>query len=247
MKRAFNKLATIGLREYDRLFGKEDYVKFVIVARSRTGSNLLRSLLNSHGDMIVFGEKFYALDGRETTSIYSEIFPNKSTKVRGFKLFYYHPSDSKDRSVWDMLQQDKAIKIIHLQRKNQLRVHISRLIALKTDKWRTESKKTIGVEDRKVKVDIEKMLNDFETTNTYISDTQKIFKDHKIMEVTYSSMTQTPEQTLNEIQHFLGVPQKNLTSQMRKQNPEAIKDLVVNYDEVYEALMDTEYAFMLEQ
>ena len=32
---------------YDKYFGVEDYQKFVVITRSRTGSNLLISLLNS--------------------------------------------------------------------------------------------------------------------------------------------------------------------------------------------------------
>ena len=39
-----------------------DYTRFIILGRSRTGSNFLRGLLNSHPQIVTFGELFRNYD-----------------------------------------------------------------------------------------------------------------------------------------------------------------------------------------
>src|SRR5690606_16569148 len=38
--------------------GHTDYTRFIILARSRTGSNFLRGMLNSHPQVLTYGEIF---------------------------------------------------------------------------------------------------------------------------------------------------------------------------------------------
>jgi LPS sulfotransferase NodH len=56
------KVANITLRQYaldaGLIAGHGDYVKFIILGRSRTGTNFLRGLLNSHPRVVTFGELF---------------------------------------------------------------------------------------------------------------------------------------------------------------------------------------------
>lgn len=40
------------------LGGRSDYFRFIILGRGRSGSNFLRGLLNSHRQIITFGELF---------------------------------------------------------------------------------------------------------------------------------------------------------------------------------------------
>ena len=46
-------------------FGHEDYVPFIVLTRSRTGSNLLVSFLNGHPDIFCEGEIFARMAGRD--------------------------------------------------------------------------------------------------------------------------------------------------------------------------------------
>ncbi len=45
-------------------FGNTDYRRFMILSRTRTGSTMLLSLLNSHPNVYAEGEIFRALNGR---------------------------------------------------------------------------------------------------------------------------------------------------------------------------------------
>lgn len=124
------------------LRGSKKYDKFLILSRSRTGSNLLRSLLSSHPDVICLGEIFGSV-GNEVKNdiIKSPIkylkriafgYHKKNIKSVGFKIFYYHPEFKCSTNIWNYLENQNNIKIIHLKRKNILRTILSRKIAGKT-------------------------------------------------------------------------------------------------------------------
>ena len=232
----------------EKIIGSKDFSKFVVITRSRTGSNFLLTLLNSHKDIRVHGEMFSRLGNKNTDYIYKKIYPNKSLKkFVGFKIFYYHQLDSNDRSIWNILQENPSIKIIHLQRKNLLRVHTSRLIAEKTDIWSTKSEREIGVNEKKVSVDVLKVIEDFETTSEHIKKTKDLFKNHEVLDVYYENLVNNQEEETVKILRFLGAQQMNLKSQLKKQNPEKLKNLISNYEEVRGKVKDTEYSFWLKE
>ncbi|MBX2828526.1 MAG: sulfotransferase [Flavobacteriaceae bacterium] len=230
---------------FEKQKARTDYGKFVIITRSRTGSNLLISLLDSHDNIEAHGELFRRLEGKSCQTIYDGLFPKKSSKQIGFKIFYYHPLDSEDRSIWDLLKNDPHLKVIHLRRENLLRVHISRLIAGQTDVWSSRNKQEISLADRKVHIDVKELLQDFETTNQQIAAAKETFKSHQSIDVSYEELTADRANTMQRILGFLGVTQSNLDSVLKRQNPETLEDLVANYEEVYDALIDTDHAFML--
>jgi hypothetical protein len=83
------------------------YQKFVIIARSRTGSNLLHSLLNSHPSIEANGELFHKTKESSCREIWDSIFVKKNRFLQhvGFKIFYYHPLKSADQEVWDFIKK----------------------------------------------------------------------------------------------------------------------------------------------
>lgn len=232
---------------YDTILGKKEYGKFVVISRSRTGSNLLVSFLNNHRKIRAFGEKFVYLHNRDTNSIYNEIFRKKSTKITGFKLFYYHPLDSDDRSIWELLKNDQSIKIIHLRRRNALRAYLSQKIAQNTKVWVNSGDNNVATDTKKVHLDIDEMFKDFEDTNNDINQTKSTFDEHQMIEVFYEDLIQDRIETMNRIFDFLNVSRIQVKTTMKKQNPEKIKDLVINYDALKEKLINSEYSFMLEE
>lgn len=237
-------------RILNSLFGKQkkiNYERFVVITRSRTGSNLLISLLNSHPQISAKGEVFSRLEGRKTKAVYDEVFPVKSDfSFLGFKIFYYHPLDAKDQSIWKILDEDKEIKIIHLQRKNLLRVHISRLIAGKTDAWTSREEAGLSAEDKKVHINVDDLFSDIEESLDYIKDTNNRFRHHEVLEVFYEDLTANRDHVMEEVFSFLDLPMADLTSDLKKQNPEELSALVSNFEEVMNRLKASEHAYMLD-
>ena len=95
-----------------------------------------------------------------------------------------------------------------------MRVHVSLLIAEKTDQWRTYNEKSISLDDKRVHVDIEKLLLDLKQTNDFIKETRKTFSDHKLIEVSYDDLVQDQEKTLKSILNFLDLPPTTVESHM---------------------------------
>lgn len=73
------------------LFWNYNYKKFIIITRSRTGSNLLISLLNNHPEIEAHGEIFRRLNGKTPKEIMANYFSQKPNRIKyvGFKIFYY--------------------------------------------------------------------------------------------------------------------------------------------------------------
>ena len=103
--------------------GRMDYVKFIILSRARVGSNFLRGALNSHSQIVVYGELFQRLNAirwelagysrsRRMLSLYrtnpvqfleSQVFHPFPGRVRAVGLsFYYHVSRARERIVSDL-------------------------------------------------------------------------------------------------------------------------------------------------
>ena len=231
-----------------KVFGSFNYSKFVIVTRSRTGSNFLISLLNSHPNIEANGEVFNLLKGRNCKKVWNELFSKKPKVIKhvGFKIFYYHPNDCDDKKVWDLLESDRSIKIIHLRRENKLRTHVSRLIAGKSDVWKSYNNE-ISAKDKGVEVNTEKLLNDFYTSEFFEVETRKKFSDHPFLEITYESLVKDQTLTHQKILQFLEVSCLSLGSSLRKQNSESLRYLIKNYEVVNACLSKTKYANFLDE
>ncbi|MCS7039614.1 MAG: hypothetical protein RMN24_07020 [Anaerolineae bacterium] len=127
-----------------QIFGHRDFVKFIVLTRSRSGSSLLISLLSSHPNVETYGEYFRKLNGRSYQEMINRVFSPKSRKINavGFKIFYDHPHDEQNSELWNYLAGLADLRILHLKRKNFLRTFISRKIAGITDEWFVKQNKS---------------------------------------------------------------------------------------------------------
>src|SRR3989304_6361608 len=144
-------------RDLGLLPGHTDYTRFIILGRSRSGSNLLRGLLNGHSQAIVFEEMFkdpgkigWGLDGYPEGGRALERFQKDvlhflerdvyrkmplDIKAVGFKIFYYHATGTSLEPVWTYLREHREVHVLHIKRRNILKTHLSRKRAALTDAW----------------------------------------------------------------------------------------------------------------
>ena len=71
------------------LWGDQDYKPFIILSRSRTGSNLLVSLLNSHPQIFCEGEIFGRLGVRSVDSVLARAFGRQASYLKLRVLRYF--------------------------------------------------------------------------------------------------------------------------------------------------------------
>lgn len=242
--------------------GSQDYVKFIILSRSRTGSEFLRSLLNSHSEITVFGELFQQIDHfnweypgfyrprkhrailEEDPALFleTEIFRRypKNKRAIGFKIFYYHAQNDSWKCVWTYLQEQKDLRVIHLKRKNILETHLSRKRAGNSGMWvnLTGEKEVIQA----MTLDYEECLNDFITTRRWEEQYGAFFKDHAILDISYEDLIKDSRAELQRVQEFLAVKREGLKSMTHKQTNKPLTQAIANYSELKDKFRGTEWA-----
>lgn len=229
-----------------------NYTRFIILGRSRSGSNFLRGLLNAHSQILTFEEMFkdsqqigwglpnYPQSGPTLARyqndvsqfIEKDLFKKMPGKVKavGFKIFYYHAYGSNQEPIWDYLKSDKNVHVLHIKRKNILKTHYSKKRAELTDQWinLTGVRQAAPV----ISLDYDECLNDFEQTKTWESDYKKIFADHPYFEIIYEDLSKNYEHAMPLIQDFLSVDRENVLPQTYKQSVRPLSESIANYFEL---------------
>lgn len=231
--------------------GGNNYSKFVIIARSRTGSTLLEKYLDSHPNIQCEGELLNNLDGRNYKFIIDSFFKRKEKQIEsaGFKMFYYHPNDGNPEEVWSYLLKDSNTKLIHLVRKNVLRTIVSQRVATKTKQWSIQNNGSkIPTESKIVHLDLDACMKEIVQTKEWESEFEALNTRFDYVEVSYEDLCSQPKQELVKIQNFLGVKEfENLNTAIKKQNVEPISKLVENYSALEAALKASPWESFLQE
>lgn len=237
-----------------RFFGTKNYQKLIILGRQRTGSSLLMRLLHAHPKIDMQSEVFRLLKGKSCRNVWNETFSKKLPwiKYAGFKLFYNHPDDSKDREVWDILDSNTDVKIIHIKRKNILRTYVSKLVAVKTGAWNSGQENDQKEDlDKKVHIDLNHCLNELRTIKKLEAEfnTDK-YPNHEYIELFYEELVENTVDELNKLFSFLKIENQRIEKRkldLKRQNPEKMKNLVINYEEFEQAISNSEFAKLLDE
>lgn len=243
------------------LFGHTNYTRFIILGRSRVGSNFLRGLLNSHSQIHTFGEIFqnkdeigwggmpgYAQHPKDKQLFLQQPvefiekklfhpFPSHIAAV-GFKIFYYHASDENWAPVWQYLQNDRDLKVLHIKRRNILKTHLSRQRAIQTDTWVNTSG------DRKaapppVTLSYDDCLADFEQTRAWEEQYDQLFAAHDTMEIIYEELAANHAHIMTRVQNFLNVTPEQCAPQTYKQARQPLSQAIVNYKQLRDQFAGT--------
>ena len=236
-----------------------NYQKFIILGRSRSGSNFLRGLLNSHSQVRVFGEIFqnkdqvgWAMDGYPQDARTIQEFRNRPVEFLqkrvftkfpraihavGFKIFYYHARDEQWQPVWEYLKLLQDLKIIHIKRQNILETHLSRQRALQTDRWFNLT----GERDpsQPLSLDFQECLQDFQETRRMEGEAASFFSDHPVLDVLYEELSRDQDRVMGELLDFLNVRREPLTSETFKQSNQSLSMAIANYAELKEKFQGT--------
>ena len=230
-------------RAYFRLVGHQADQRFAIVGNARTGSNFLLDGLKSSPVIRMYHEIFASHNrevGRDFEKILSTIYQyeSQSTRIVGFKVFYNHLTDDE----WEKLVARKDLKVIHLTRRNRLRTVISLEIAFKTGQW-TKAGNSGGPKEKRVTLDPLRLLRRLEQIEEGETATRARFRDREMLEIVYEEMVRSPHEILASVGTYLGVdgidPGK---IRLKRQNPESLAQLIINYNEIVAVLENTRFA-----
>jgi LPS sulfotransferase NodH len=182
--------------------------------------------------------------GTNFDQIISSLYGKKEKRVKqvGVKIFYYRLTENE----WAKFMTHNEFKIIHLVRLNRLRTIISLEIALKTDQWVATPFSNRHPKDKSVSIDTSTLIEQIEKIDYFEKITRERFKDLQFLEVAYEDITGNPQDEFKKIESFLSL--RNIDPgaiRHKKQNPESLRDLISNYDEVEQVLIGTPHEIYL--
>jgi LPS sulfotransferase NodH len=244
-----------------------NYQKFILLGRSRTGSNYLRGLLNSHSQVIVFGELLkndqnieWGMDGYPSQGRALQIMRTQPVQFMekfvfgkhpphiqavGFKLFYYHAQQNLLQPVWEYLHRTIEIRVLHIKRRNILRTHLSRQRAELTDRWANVNGSM--EKEEPITLSYEKCLQDFVQTRKWEEEFDAYFADHPKRDVVYEDLIADPNRELAEIQDFLGLRFEPLQPGTYKQSVRPLSQAIANFSELKEQFANTPWASFFQE
>jgi LPS sulfotransferase NodH len=237
---------------------------FVVVGKARCGSSLLLSLLNSHPHVLGFGEIFrdshrigwdlpdYDRDCQTPALVETKradpvaflehhVFEVTSPVIRavGFKLFYYHGTDSQGRRLWEHLASRENLHVIHMKRNNTLRELLSMKRAELTGEWSQWESAVRKIEP--ITLDADTCREEFEYAETAKRDADAFFARRPMLQVTYEDLVGRQSSETERVQRFLGVDVRELRSAIVKQSNDALSAAIANYPELRNAFRGTKW------
>ena len=165
----------------------------------------------------------------------------------GFKIFYEHCWEGRLRDVWDFLEKETAIRIIHLKRISLLHCLASRSIAQETKAYTSLAPTADAARDSCVKIEPRTARLFFERTAVMEREMDFRFRHHQIRTVYYEDMLHNLQGQMDRIQDFLEVPRQPLVTFLKKQNTRGLRDMITNYEELKAAFADSRWrAYFIE-
>lgn len=243
--------------------------KFIITCAPRTGSTMLRMMLNSHPEVVCLGEVFslakepnlgkkYHQQISKTPSelskilaeepvkfLYDFVLGRSDCKAIGVKI-KYKQLESEFPDVFQAVLNDPSILIIHLSRTNLLKRYVSNYIAARAIApalIRNFEEKPGQV---KISIDPEDCLKDILLTKDTENRFRKFLNNKKVFEIAYEDLLNLDSKTVIQLQNFLGIAPINLLPKTKKINSDNLADILENYDEVKNKLANTPYASYFE-
>jgi LPS sulfotransferase NodH len=241
------------------LKGHADYTKYILLGAARTGSNLLRSLLNSHSRIVAFGELFRDRDriGWDLPGYFqnkksrwmfqhdpvgflrNEVFGDYPKRISavGFKLFFHHAQSTDRRVIWPFLRDQTDLKIIHLKRRNLLRTYLSLQRATRTQQWVSRSK--TPVDHLPILLDDSRCLRAFQEMRASEQELDKYFEDSWKLDVVYEDLSGDYTQEMRRVLDFLDVAHETVMPSVYKQSRQSLSSEILNYAEMKERFQNT--------
>lgn len=247
----------------------QDNKRFLIICAARTGSTMLRWMLNSHPKICCHGEVFslpsirgfVGISDDETAPIFHMLQKIRSMDpvsflehyvfcpgqfpVVGAKIQYASLQEPAWKSLFKKILSDYDIRIVHLIRENKLKRFVSHYIAAQKTHVNLALTRDQIPQPVRITLSPEECINDLIETEKAENRFREFFKIHQVFEITYEQILDSKSYKLNELQNFLGVVPTKLKMKTLKLNSDNLKDLIENYHELKNKFLGTKFELYL--
>lgn len=241
--------------------------RFVVIGTQRTGTTLMVTALNSHPQIQCFGELFKQRRPKglhpEGESAYwlkcqeswrwrlSDVVLRHSSAANflddvlsvcdeqaavGFKLML---SQIKRFHKLSDLITARQYNVLHVVRNNVLKTYVSRLAARQRGYYHSD--KSAKIEKINISTnDLESQLHKIHLDEIKIEETFK--NKGPYLQVAYEEFQYFDETVVSSLLQFLGVPQFEIGSSLKKQSSDDLMKVIDNYEEVADCIQRTSWA-----
>lgn len=231
--------------------------KFIIFSQSRSGSTLLKELIDSHPKILCEDEIFNLDEGYVESSFFLEVWKKMPypfiyyrrflslKQFYGFTLFNYHFSKI-GRAI--RLLNSMGWKIIYLERKDIITQTLSVIVATKTDHWHNYGDSSEKTES--FSIPVERFLKEIKKRLRWHKREADIVQAIPHFTVCYEHHLQNKsdwQNSLNQVFQYLGAEEAPVQSNLKKMYPKPYSELIENYEELINALKKSEIKFLLER
>ena len=222
--------------------------KFILFARGRSGSGLLRRLINSHPDIYCDDEIFL-----QRKAVFPRHYLNNKSRIAKSKIFGYKAKltqlenqYSNRKKILEHFFSDD-FKIIYLRRKNIFRQAVSGMIGGQRQIWHdTETNPLAG---NFFYIDVEDLLNSMNILEEILQREQEILDGKKYHFVCYEDdlLNQEDHQsTMDKVFEYLDVETVPVNTKIVRTTTDDLSDFIENDKEVLEAVKNSKYSKFLE-
>lgn len=233
------------LRRHGEPGPSDPETSFVIFCQGRTGSSLLRSLLNSHPAVRCEGE-ILADPVADPINFLAETARSSAKAVFGFKVKIYQLTDAQNVDPKAFLSdlRDRSYRIIYLRRNNLLRHAISNTFAEARKSYHDRS---TGPRPS-LTVDPEQILGVMQRRQQHLDNEALVLEGFEYLTLEYEKDLLDPAQhqpTADRVFRFLGIEPVAVETDLSRSVSGSLSDRIANYEELAAALDGTEFSRFL--
>lgn len=248
IKKLNNEIHTYSLNWLD----KQPTVNYVIFAQGRTGSKLLCNLLQSHPEIFADYEilSYPKLFPISYVKAKSRLASNR--QVYGFKVKIYQLVNEQNLDPKYFLAEliEDGWKLIYLKRNNYFRHAISNQVAQQRKQFHIYENERVSKSKRLIEIDCDVLLSSMKRRQKWQQEEASVLADFEYEEVVYEKdllISENHQVTTNRLFKFLGLDPYPVSSSINRSTESSLTSFIVNPSEVYEAVLDSQYSYFLEQ
>jgi hypothetical protein len=244
-------------------------IRAIILTTQRTGSTFLVGCLQSHPDINCITEllvgahleppgflrtsrtgtkaaRFLMSGGWFPTRAMRRFYASSDKPVSIFKAMYNQVS-----VPWTLryLTRNTDIHVLHLSRRNLLKMHVSQLLMPTRRNRIWEPHTTEPLPPVTTRVDPAAAVEQMRKAQLAYQHFEDLFKAHRRLSVVYEDLIENQRLRPSEgrrICDFFRIADHPMQSSLIKMNPESLQAMVTNYDELAAAISRTEFANLLD-
>ena len=116
---------------------------------------------------------------------------------------------------------------------------------MKTQQWRKLNSSDIThtlTQTKKIELSAEFLEQEFQRVSSWEISSAEYFNEHPILDIDYEDLAKATHVEFRKLTEFLGVEYYDPFTDLEKQNPEPLSDLISNYAQLKKYFEDTKWA-----